>query len=189
MEERAKIILNFWFNIASPQEKFGRNNEFDQKIKNLFFDDYQKAIKDKYNHWQDSPEECLALIILFDQFSRNLFRNSPKAFAADDKARIIARKAIDKNFHKILSKDKILFIFLPLMHSEQLNDQNYCIELIQKHLKDNPQYKEINKFAKIHLDIVKKFGRFPYRNKVLKRNNTIEEEKYLKTTHYDFFNI
>ena len=107
----------------------------------------------------------------------------------DYKALIIAKNAIDKGYHKTLSNNQILFIFLPLMHSEELSDQLCCSELIDDYLKDNSNYKEIKKFSKIHLDIVKKFGRFPYRNKVLKRKNTIEENEYLNSTHHSFFNI
>ena len=189
MNERAKIILDFWFVEASPEEKFNRNDEFDKKIKDHFFEDYQKARSNEYNYWQDNAEGCLALIILLDQFSRNLFRNNPKAFAMDHKARKIAKNAIDKEYHKTLPNNQILFIFLPLMHSEELIDKLYCSELIDNYLKNNSNYKEIKKFSKIHLDIIKKFGRFPYRNKVLNRENTTEENEYLNSTQYDFFNI
>ena len=189
MDKRAKKILEFWFLESSSEEKFSRNDEFDRKIKDNFYLDYQKAIENKYDDWQDNAEECLALIILLDQFSRNLFRNNSKAFAMDYKVQIISKKAIDKKYHKTLPNNQIIFIFLPLMHSEELIDQLYCNELIDNYLKDNPNYKEIKKFSKIHLDIVKKFGRFPYRNKVLKRKNTIEENEYLNSTHHSFFNI
>ena len=189
MNKRAKTILNFWFTKTTPKEKFGRSNIFDRKIKNLFFKDYQKAINNKYDHWQDNAEECLSLIILLDQFSRNLFRNNSKAFAMDNKAQLVAKNAIKKKYHNKLPNDQILFIFLPLMHSELLDDQIYCNELIDKYLSKNSNYSEIKKFSKIHLNIIKKFGRFPYRNKVLKRKNTLEEIKYLNSTHYSFFNI
>ena len=189
MNERAKNILNFWFIESSQEEKFSRNDEFDKKIKDRFFEDYKKAISNDYDYWQNEHNECLALIVLLDQFSRNLFRNNSKAFAMDYKAQIISKKAIDKEYHKTLPNNQIIFIFLPLMHSEELSDQLYCNELIDNYLKDNPNYKEIKKFSKIHLDIVKKFGRFPYRNKVLKRKNTIEENEYLNSTHHGFFNI
>ena len=189
MNERAKIILDFWFVESSPEEQFNSNDDFDKKIKDLFFEDYQNAITNKYDHWQNNAEECLALIILLDQFSRNLFRNNFKAFAMDYKALIIAKNAIDKGYHKILSNNQKLFIFLPLMHSEELNDQLFCSKLIDDYLRDNSDYKEIKKSSKIHLVIIKKFGRFPYRNKVLKRENSIEENEYLNSTHYSFFNI
>ena len=189
MNERAKIILDFWFVESSPEEKFNSSDDFDKKIKDRFFEDYQKAITNEYDHWQNNADECLALIILLDQFSRNIFRNNSKAFAMDYKALIIAKNPIDKGYHKTLSNNQILFIFLPLMHSEELNDQIFCSKLIDDFLKDNSNYKEINKFSKIHLDIISKFGRFPYRNKVLKRENTAEENEYLNSTQYYFFNI
>ena len=189
MHKRAKLILDFWFIESSPKEKFNRSDEFDKKIKNLFFGDYEKAITNQYDNWQDTAKECLALIILLDQFSRNIFRNNLKAFAMDNKAQKIAKTAIKKNFHKVLDNTQILFIFLPLMHSENLNDQLNCTKLIDSYLKEDSNYQEIKKFSKIHLDIIKKFGRFPYRNKVLKRDNTTEEKDYLKSNHYSFFNI
>lgn len=189
MHKRAKFILDFWFIESSPKEKFNRSDEFDQKIKKFFFEDYEKAVSNQYDNWQDSADECLALIILLDQFSRNLFRNNSKAFAMDNKAQKIAKTAINKGFHKILDNNQILFIFLPLMHSENLKDQLNCTKLIDTYLKENSNYHEIKKFSKIHLDIIQKFGRFPYRNKVLKRCNTVEENDYLKTNHYSFFNI
>ena len=109
MNKKAKDILDFWFIESSPKEKFNRNDDFDSKIKDRFFEDYQKATTKEYDHWQNSAEECLALIILLDQFSRNLFRNNPNAFAMDHKARMIAKNAISKEYHKILSNNQILF--------------------------------------------------------------------------------
>ena len=154
MNERAKAILHFWFEKTSFKERFNKNEAFDQKLKNRFFEDYQKAINNEYDHWQNNAEECLALIILLDQFSRNLFRNNSKAFAMDYKALIIAKNAIDREYHKILSDNQILFIFLPLMHSENLKDQLNCTKLIDTYLKENSNYHEIKKFSKIHLDII-----------------------------------
>jgi uncharacterized protein (DUF924 family) len=189
MNKRAKAILYFWFEQVSHKEKFEKNKVFDEKVRIIFFKDYQKAVINKYDHWEHSANECLALIILLDQFSRNFFRNNTKAFAMDKKARSFATKAIDLCYHKILKKDQIIFLFLPFMHSEELKDQIYCKKLINTYLIDHPNYDEAKKYAQIHEDIIKKFGRFPYRNKVLGRKTTKEEEKYLNSTHYDFFNI
>ena len=150
MNDKAKRILNFWFVETPPKEKFNRNDNFDNKIKNLFFEDYKKAINNEYDNWQNNVEECLALIILLDQFSRNLFRNNSKAFKMDFKALNIAKKAIEKEYHKILPENQILFIFLPLMHSEKFEDQLYCNELIDKYLKNNAN---INKSKSFHLYI------------------------------------
>ena len=189
MNERTKTILDFWFLQTSHKEKFGNNKTFDNKIRDNFLDDYQKAIKNEYDYWLDNASECLALIILLDQFSRNLFRNNSKAFAMDNKARLVANYAIDNGYCEKLPNDQLIFIFLPFMHSEELTDQIYCSKMIDDYLKNHSSYKEAKKFSQLHYDIIKKFGRFPYRNKVLRRKNTIKEKKYLKSIHHDFFNI
>ena len=189
MNETAETILDFWFIQTSQKEKFGHKKTFDKKIRDIFLDDYKKAIKNDYDHWHDNAEECLALIILLDQFSRNLFRKNSKAFAMDHKARLLSNHAIDKGYCEKLTKDQLIFIFLPFMHSEELSDQIYCGKLIDAYLKNHTSYKEAKKFSQLHLDIINEFGRFPYRNKVLRRKNTIREKEYLKSTHYDFFKI
>ena len=107
----------------------------------------------------------------------------------DNKAKKISSVAVKKKYHENLSQNKILFIFLPFMHSEKLSDQVYCNKLIDTYLKKNPSYKDIKKYAQLHEDIIKKFKRFPYRNKVLKRKSTKKEKEYLNSTKYDFFNI
>ena len=140
MNERAKTILDFWFIQTSQEEKFGNNKTFDKKIRDNFLDDYQKAIKNEYDYWHDNAAECLALIILLDQFSRNLFRNNFEAFAMDNKARLVANYAIDKGYCKKLTKDQLIFIFLPFMHSEELKDQIYCGKLIDTYLKKHKSY-------------------------------------------------
>ena len=107
----------------------------------------------------------------------------------DKKAVSISRHAIKNKFHEILKLDQKFFIFLPFMHSEEMKDQIYCENLINKFLLNHSNYKDIIKFSKIHKEIIKKFGRFPYRNKVLNRKNTKDEEEYLNSNHYDFFNV
>ena len=189
MHERAKTILDFWFMQTSQEEKFGNNKTFDKKIRDNFLEDYKKAVKNEYDYWHNNAAECLALIILLDQFSRNLFRNNPQAFAMDNKARLVANHAINKGYCEKLTNDQLIFIFLPFMHSEELKDQIYCGKLIDIYLKNHKSYKEAKKFSKLHHDIINEFGRFPYRNKVLGRKNTTKEKKYLKLTYYDFFNI
>ena len=87
--ENAQNILNFWFNESLPEELFRQKDSFDKKIRDKFFNDYEKAILNEYDDWQDEPKSCLALIILLDQFSRNLFRNDKKAFEQDHKCRLI----------------------------------------------------------------------------------------------------
>ena len=189
MNKRAKAILHFWFKKTSHKERFKKNEALDQKIRDSFFKDYKKAANNEYDHWQNNSDECLALIILLDQFSRNLFRNKDKAFSMDKKARQISAEAINKGYHEKLTQDQIMFLFLPFMHSEDLNDQIYCGNLINTYFRSDPSYEEAKKFSTLHENIIRKFKRFPYRNKVLGRQSTLEEKKYLDSTHYDFFNI
>ena len=189
MNKRAEAILHFWFNESSMDEKFSNNEAFDQKIKANFFEDYQKAINNEYNTWQDHIDECLALIIMLDQFSRNLFRNNPKAFAMDTKAQLIAYTAINRDYAEKLSSDRVLFMILPLIHSENLSDHNHFYKVFDVCFKKHPKFQEARKMNIIHTDIIKKFGRYPYRNKVLNRKSTKEEIEYLNTTHHKFFKI
>ena len=189
MNERAKAILHFWFNETSMDERFSYNEEFDQKIKEKFFLDYQKAINNEYDEWQNHAKECLALIIMLDQFSRNLFRNNSKAFAMDAKARLIANEAIDRAYIEELSTDEVLFIILPLIHSENLSDHNHFYKLFNIYFKNHPKFNEAKKLNHIHTDIIKRFGRYPYRNKVLGRESTNDEIEYLDKTNHKFFNI
>ena len=189
MNERATAILHFWFNESSHEERFANNEVFDQKIKDNFIEDYRKATINEYDEWQDNAKECLALIIILDQFSRNLFRNNSKAFAMDEKARLIAKEAIDRSYIVELSTDEILFIILPLIHSEDLSDHMHFYKLFDTYFKDHPKFNEAKKMNNLHTDIIKRFGRYPYRNKALGRESTNDEIEYLNTTHHKFFKI
>ena len=189
MNERARIILHFWFKESSMDEIFSNNKEFDQKIKDNFLKDYNKAINNDYDEWKYNAKECLALIIILDQFSRNLFRNNPRAFSMDKKARLIANEAINWNYISELSANEILFLILPLIHSEDILDHKNFYKLFDTYFKNHPKFEEAKRMNKIHTDIIKRFGRYPYRNKVLGRESTNEEIEYLKTTHHKFFKI
>tara|TARA_Y100000590_G_scaffold228482_1_gene257807 strand:- start:51 stop:620 length:570 start_codon:yes stop_codon:yes gene_type:complete len=189
MNERAKTILNFWFQLTSPKERFSSNKVLDQKIRSIFFEDYKKAINNKYDKWQNNAKECLALIIILDQFSRNLFRNNRKAFAMDEKAKLFAYVAINNKYLEEFSTNEILFFILPLIHSENLNDHIIFYKYFNHYFKAHPKYKDIKKINNIHTDIIKKFGRYPYRNKVLGRPSTTEEIDYLNTNYHNFFKV
>ena len=179
MKERAKGILKFWFVESSPKEHFKRSEDFDKKIRNRFANDYQKAINNELEDWQDDPKTCLALIILLDQFSRNLFRNSSKAFAYDKKARLIVNEAVDRGNLENLNNDEKFFVILPLIHSEDISDHVFAHKLCDSFLKSHPQIDKIKKQFNYHTSPIKKFGRYPHRNKVLERKSTKEEEIFL----------
>ena len=180
MNERAKAILKFWFTESSMEDWFKKNNKFDEKIKKLFLEDLDKAIKNEYDDWQDSSKECLALIILLDQFSRNLYRGNPKSFTQDYKTRLIVNEAVDRGYLEELSQNKILFLLMPLIHSEDISDHIFGHKLVDTYLKSFDHYDGIKKEWNNHTVAIKKFGRYPHRNIILKRKSTIEEEEFLK---------
>ena len=179
VEENAQNILNFWFNESLPEELFRQKDSFDKKIRDKFFNDYEKAIINEYDDWQDESRSCLALIILLDQFSRNLFRNDKKAFEQDHKCRLIVNEAIDRGDLEKLDINEKLFFLLPLLHSEEISDHTYVHNLSNAHLKNHPQITLIKSSWKNHTDVIKKFKRYPHRNKVLDRQSTLEEIKLL----------
>lgn len=180
MKERAKVILDFWFVESSPEELFKRNKIFDQKIRLRFIRDYKKGINNQYDDWQDKPESCVALIILLDQFSRNLFRDDKQAFAQDYKARLITNEAIGRGYLEEINLDKKHFLLMPLLHSENINDHIYAQNLCDTYLKKHPQFNNIKKAWNDHTYAIKKFGRYPHRNKIMGRTSTPEEELFLQ---------
>ena len=176
---KAQCVLDFWFKESLPEELFRQKDYFDKKIKDKFFNDYNKAIINEYDDWQDDPKSCLSLIILLDQFSRNLFRNDKKAFDQDHKCRLIVNEAIDRGDLKKLNINEKLFFLLPLLHSEEISDHIYVHNLSNLHLKDHPQITLIKSSWKNHTNIIKKFKRYPHRNKILGRNSTPSEVEFL----------
>tara|TARA_Y100001935_G_scaffold255488_1_gene268879 strand:- start:388 stop:951 length:564 start_codon:yes stop_codon:yes gene_type:complete len=173
-------VLEFWFKESSSKDHWAKNKEYDQKIKDRFLDDVEKAIRNEYDDWQDEAKSSLALIILLDQFSRNLFRNNPKSYSQDTKARLLVTEGIDRQYLEELNTDEKFFYLLPLIHSEDLQDHNYLHQLGAVFLKDNPNYDYIKKSWDEHTIVIKKFGRYPHRNKILNRKSTSEEIDFLE---------
>ena len=183
MNERAKAILDFWFIRSSMEDWFKKDDNYDQKIRQLFLEDLNKAISNEYDDWQDTADECVALVILLDQFSRNLFRNTKDSFAQDYKTRLIVNEAIDRGFLEHLDQNKIHFLLMPLIHSEDISDHEFGHKLIDTYLKSFEHYDKIKKAWEDNTIPIKKFGRYPHRNKILKRNSTQEEEFFLKQSN------
>ena len=176
-------IIDFWFKESLPEELFRQKDTFDKKIRDRFFNDYEKAIINEYDDWQDDPKSCLALIILLDQFSRNLFRNDKKAFRQDHKCRLIVNEAVDRGDLEKLNSNEKLFFILPLLHSEEISDHTYVHNLSNLHLKNHPQISLIKSSWKNHTDVIKKFKRYPHRNRVLDRQSTKDELDFLDTAN------
>ena len=167
-------VLDFWF---SPRVKplwFKKSEAFDREIKAGFEPMYHQAKQGKLDQWQDLPQSTLALIIVLDQFPRNMYRQSPQAFATDDKAVTLTKYAIAHNYQQSLTTEQQIFLYMPLMHSEQQTDQTLCVELFSNlGLEDNL------KFARRHQEIINRFDRFPHRNQILGRKSTAAEQEFL----------
>ncbi|MDJ0747795.1 MAG: DUF924 family protein [Xenococcaceae cyanobacterium MO_167.B27] len=181
-----KEILDFWFgkpedsNYGKPRKFwFIKDEELDQIIKSRFREIHQQAAMGNLDHWREKPLSCLALIIVLDQFSRNMFRGLPQAFATDAQALNYAQYAIAKSFNSQLLPVQRWFIYLPFEHSEDLAYQEKSVQLFRTLTEDSESQSAIN-YAYKHFEVIKKFGRFPHRNKILGRENTPEEIEFLK---------
>lgn len=181
-------ILDFWFlppshpNYGTDRtEWFQKDDAFDAQIKNQFENVYQQATAGELLAWTDHKEGTLALILVFDQFSRNMYRGSPDAFATDGKALELANHMQDRGFFSQLTDFQKTFAALPFEHSEQLADQERSVALFKESASDT----QID-YAIKHKEIIEKFGRFPHRNAVLGRDSTPSEIAFLKTPGSSF---
>lgn len=168
-------VLNFWFK-AGPEKWFKSDPDFDAEIAAKFSDAVAAAADGWLDDWRDSAEGALALVILLDQFPRNIHRGKAEAFASDAKAMAVADHAIARRFDTEVPAAARRWFYMPFMHSEALADQRRCVELFETRLPDDA---ESIKFAKLHLDLIERFGRFPHRNAILGRISTAPEQDYL----------
>lgn len=172
-------IINFWFCSQNKEKWFYKDPIFDKEITSKFLPIYEMAVDGELDHWKESALGTLALIIILDQFPRNMFRNMAKSFVTDDKALLLTKFAIYQKMDDGLSDDYKQFLYMPLMHSENLEDQILCFNLFAYD-------SQIQSYAKMHMDIIEKFGRFPHRNKIVDRNSTDEELRFLKMQNSSF---
>ncbi|MBB4380239.1 Uncharacterized conserved protein, DUF924 family [Bradyrhizobium sp. Rc3b] len=166
-------ILAFWRE-AGRERWYKRNQAFDAEVRRRFLALWQKAVAGELASWEASDDGALALVIVLDQFPRNMFRGTPQAFASDAQARDVARRAIDRGVAGRIDPVLLEFLYLPFMHSEHLPDQLRCVALFQ-----NTENAENLKYAREHADIIQRFGRFPHRNRLLGRDSTEEEQAFL----------
>jgi len=181
METEAHLVYEFWFEEAGPDKWWQKDADFDYEIKARFGYLAEQAAAGELDHWAGEPKSALALILLLDQFPRNIYRGTPQAFAADKKAKNLTLYALENDYLDDLSEDECCFFILPLEHSEDLCDQELCVSLFET--LGNAFYL---KFARAHKDVIEKFSRFPHRNAILGRPNTPEEEDYLKAPYAGF---
>jgi len=168
-------ILNFWLQ-AGPQIWFKKDDAFDQSVKEKFQTLPDQIVDGQYDHWQTNPNGMLASVLALDQFPRIIHRGTARAFAYDETARKFAKTAIDQQWDQQVSNEIKAFFYLPFMHSEDINDQHFCLNLYRK---ANDE-KGVG-YARRHMELIEKYGRFPHRNELLGRKSTPEEENYLST--------
>lgn len=196
MKERIDEILLFWF---GPRERWDdlpnestaywwkKDPDFDAEVKERFEADLLAAEAGERDEWKSSAEGKLALIILMDQLSRNMFRGTADMYRFDERACALAHQLIDSGQHNELHPIQRYFVYMPLMHSEELADQELCVELFKQLTEDaGERFARAVDFAVKHRDIVADWGRFPHRNEILGRETTPEEAEFLKTPGSSF---
>jgi uncharacterized protein (DUF924 family) len=169
----AEDVLEFWFGLPK-QAHFTKDAAVDAEIKSRFGDALEAAKAGGLDGWLETPDGALAMVILLDQFSRNIHRGSAETFAGDAKALAIADELLRSGSYKQLPADRMSWLVMPFMHSEQLADQERCVELCKEHGLDSTV-----SYAIGHADIIRKFGRFPHRNGILNRPMRPEEQAFL----------
>jgi uncharacterized protein (DUF924 family) len=166
-------ILAFWRD-AGPKRWYTPDEAFDAEVRRRFLGLWQRAAAGELASWQGSDDGALALVIVLDQFPRNLFRDDIRTYASDAQAREVAHRAIDRGVDARIDPALREFLYLPFMHSEHLADQLRCIELSRA-----AGHTESLKWAEHHADIIRRFGRFPHRNRLMGRSTTPEEQAFL----------
>jgi len=167
-------IINYWFSDRIKNQWFSSTLELDKETLERYEALWEKAARGELDGWSKSSTGSLALIIVLDQFPLNMFRNQAKSFSTEKKALEISHNAIKNKLDQKIDRDKLSFLYMPFMHSEDIDSQDMSVKLCRENsLVDNIKY------AEHHRDIIRKYGRFPHRNKLLSRESTEEEEAYL----------
>lgn len=175
MKKTWKDVLDFWFDPKNMPLHFEEDDSFDQKIREEFLETWNRASQGLLMDWRDSLKGRLAEIIVLDQFSRNLFRNDRRSYSQDKMAIALSQEALKDPGYEKLSPDEKRYILLPFMHSESLELHDWVRPFFEKMGDENTLY-----FEKLHYHVLKRFGRYPYQNKDLARDSTVEELEYLE---------
>jgi len=175
-------ILGFWLDEIGPKGWYEASDALDQTIRDRFEDAWRSAREGTYALWLTYPTGTLAYIILMDQFPRNMFRDSGKAFASDGASRAAAKAAIHRKWDMRIDEPARQFFYLPLMHSENLCDQEQCVRLICERMPETGESNLLH--ARAHREVIRKFGRFPYRNAALGRSTTASESEFMAQGGY-----
>ena len=170
----AKTVVDFWM-MAGEERWFTKDAAFDGLLAVRFGDALKQARLGAFDHWAETPEGALGLVILLDQVSRNTNRGSPLAFAGDVKALALAKTSVSRGHHQKLVPPLAMWLLMPFEHAEDLDAQNRCLALFGTLGMHDMVY-----YAQMHLDVIARFGRFPHRNAVLGRQSTAAETAFLQ---------
>lgn len=194
LDDDARSVLDFWF-CPETSPRFGEYREvwfssgggleFDEACRTHCGGHYEKAVEGLHDHWAETARGCLALIILFDQIPRNIFRGKPRSFATDARALSMACRIVDRGWDGSMRDVQRLFAYLPFQHSENLDDQRRSVALYRA-IPSSDRQEGWLKYARQHLEIIEQFGRFPHRNVILGRKSTPEELAFLEETGLHF---
>lgn len=166
-------VVAFW-RTAGAEKWFEKDTDFDAAIRERFLATYEAAAAGRLHAWEQTPKGAFALLIVLDQFPRNMFRNDARTYAADGLARAVADRAIAQGFDQLFPVQERAFFYLPFEHAENMADQERCVALFRA-----TGDAELVKWAEAHADIIQRFGRFPHRNATLGRLTTSEEQAFL----------
>jgi uncharacterized protein (DUF924 family) len=175
----AADVLDFWLS-AGPEKWYVQDDAFDQEIRDNFGQTWRAANGSHLPDWASDADGALALIILLDQFPRNMFREDPRAFVTDEKALEISGKALAHGWDRDTAEPQRQFFYMPFMHSENLDHQDTCVELMDSRMETGNNALH----ARAHREIIRRFGRFPYRNNALGRDTTPEEQAFMDQGGY-----
>jgi len=175
-------VLDYWLGEVGPEGWYAGGEALDGTIRDRFADLWVAAVDGGLDHWIDGPAGSLAFIILTDQFPRNMWRGQARAFASDGLALAAAARAISAGWDMAAPEPERQFFYLPYMHSEAPADQQACIDLMATRMPDTGASNHLH--ARAHAEIIRRFGRFPYRNAALGRDTTPEEAAFLEGGGY-----
>ena len=180
-------VLAFWFEELKPAQWWQKNKQLDQDIAERFGDLHRQACLGELFDWRTRAEGRLAEIIVLDQFSRNIYRDTPRAFAADCVALALAQEAVSAGAAQSLRPQQRVFLYMPMMHSESLKVHEVALALFEKNAELDPDHEQEQsgavsslKFERAHKDIIARFGRYPHRNRILGRKSSAAEEAFLQ---------
>ena len=181
-EDKINTVMQFWFQDCSPEQWFRKDDAFDDLLKTRFGDLVEKALAGQLDAWAETCDGLQALIILLDQMTRNIFRDTPKMYAGDDMALALSLTGVERGYLDTLeSYAEKQFLLMPMMHAEDIDVQNKSLPLFQKYTQEMTY-----EYAIKHQVIVERFGHFPHRNAILGRPSTDEELEFLKTPDSSF---